>query len=169
MTTRIRNLHKDAVSLETFVSKEIVVSQELVKSGNGYSVEWWFSTQIYQSITLLGTMALPIYGETEQDAKSRASFLIADAINFIVRGTGGTGILHTKPRTEAVADIGRAHLIAHRELGISGTLSEVALIEYRFLTEELGYKSAPAIILAELSGVPVSTIKKRIAREKYGN
>lgn len=169
---RNRKTRPIGVDVRTYSRGDIVVSIELQKNGKGWTSEWWLSLYLEESTALLGTVAFPVYGVDEVEAWRTVGFMVDDVVNFITKNADGEGTLATKPRNEVKIDVGLAHIKAHR-LTEKAYRKEEGLItkttrEYMFLANEIGYISAPAVVLAELDNTEVATIKRRVSRKIYG-
>lgn len=164
---RNRNAQNATLNIRTFARNTIVVSAELKEMGDGWSCEWWISNHLSESITLLGGVTLPVYGTNESEAWQKVGFMTDEVIDFVVRGSDGAGTLAFKPRKEAKSGVGIAHIKTHRAVnGTNSLKNKQTYIEYQFLINEIGYLSSPAVALAELDKLPVTTIKKRVNYSK---
>jgi hypothetical protein len=64
------------VNVLTFVRDNHVVTAELKKSGDGWCAEWLVSTNFRPTVTLVGSVTLPIHGDTEDEVTRRAEFMV---------------------------------------------------------------------------------------------
>lgn len=156
------------VRVLTFVREDNVVTAELKKSDAGWCAEWLVSTNFKPSITLVGSMTLPIHGDTEEEVARRAEFMVDEVLNFILKNVGGTARLSKGPDKDSMVEVGIAHIRAHRGISTLPTVGKQSALEYLFLVDQIGYVAKPAHVMAELEGVKLTTIKRRIARSIYG-
>lgn len=166
---KTRNDESVTVNVLTFVRNNNVVTAELKKSGEGWCAEWLVSTNFLPTITLVGSMAIPIHGDTEAEVSRRAEFMVDDVLNFIITNVGGSGSLSKALNKDSMVEVGLAHIKAHRDICVLPSVSEQSALEYLFLVHQIGYVAKPAHVMAELEGVNLTTIKRRIARTIYGH
>lgn len=166
------NTKKDkpkTVNVLTFIKNNNVVTAELKKKGEGWCAEWLISTNFRPTITLVGNVTLPIHGDSEAEVSRRAEFMVDEVLSFVLKNVGGSGSLAKGPEKESMVDVGLAHIRAHREISMLPSVSQQSALEYLFLVHQIGYVAKPAHVMAELEGVKLTTIKRRIARSIYGH
>jgi hypothetical protein len=152
----------------TFVRDNHVVTAELKKSDDGWCAEWLVSTNFRPTITLVGSMTLPMHGNTEEEVARRAEFMLDDVLNFTLKNVGGTSRLSKGPDKDSMVEVGLAHIKAHRGIFTLPSVGKQSTLDYLFLVDQIGYVAKPAHVMAELEGVKLTTIKRRIARSVYG-
>ena len=156
------------INVLTFVRDNHVVTAELKKSGEGWCAEWLVSTNFRPTVTLVGSVTLPIHGDSEAEVSRRAEFMVDEVLNFILKSVGGSGSLAKGLDKESMVDVGLAHIKAHRGICMVPSVSEQSALDYLFLVNQIGYVAKPAHVMAELEGVKLTTINRRIARSIYG-
>lgn len=156
------------INVLTFVRDNHVVTAELKKSGEGWCAEWLVSTNFGPTITLVGSVTLPIHGDSEAEVSRRAEFMVDEVLGFVLKNVGGSGSLAKGLDKESMVDVGLAHIKAHRGICVLPSVTEQSALEYLFLVDQIGYVAKPAHVMAELEGVKLTTIKRRIARSIYG-
>jgi hypothetical protein len=67
-----------------------------------------------------------------------------------------------------MVDVGLAHIKAHRGICVVPSVSQQTALDYLFLVNQIGYVAKPAHVMAELEGVKLMTIKRRLSRSIYG-
>ena len=156
------------VNVLTFVRDNHVVTAELKKGDEGWCAEWLVSTNFRPTITLVGNVTLPIHGDTEAEVSRRAEFMVDEVLGFVIKNVGGSGVLTKRPDKDSMVRVGLAHIKAHRGIFTLPTVGKQSTLEYLFLVDQIGYVAKPAHVIAELEGVKLTTIKRRIARSVYG-
>ena len=70
-----------------------VVTVDVRKEGQGYVAEWWISGNFEGDLHVMGVMKFPIYGDSEDDARQRAGFLLDDVLYIGQVFYGGDGLV----------------------------------------------------------------------------
>jgi hypothetical protein len=94
--------------------------------------------------------------------------MLDDVLNFTLKNVGGASSLSKGPDKNSMVEVGLAHIKAHRGIFTLPTVGKQSTLDYLFLVDQIGYVAKPAHVMAELEGVKLSTIKRRIARSVYG-
>jgi hypothetical protein len=152
----------------TFVRGNNVITAELKKSDVGWCAEWLISANLESSITIVGNVILPIHGELESEVIRRAEFMVDDVLAFVQKNVGGSGKVSRGPQKTSMAEVGLAHVVAHRGIFKLDSITNQTTAEYVFLVDQIGLKNNPAVLLAGLDGIKISTLKRRIGRGIYG-
>jgi hypothetical protein len=156
------------VNVLTFVRDNHVLTAELKKSDEGWCAEWLVSTNFRPTITLVGSVTLPIHGDSEAEVSRRAEFMVDEILGFVLKNVGGSGVLTKGPDKDSMVQVGLAHIMAHRGICMIPSVTQQSGLEYLFLVHQIGYVAKPAHIMAELEGVKLTTMKRRIAHTIYG-
>ena len=140
--------------------RNLFATVEIVEGGDGFSCEWWVSGKYDLDLRVLGCYSFPVFGVTEEEVRRKVEYLrdtIFDLAEYIM---GGSGAIHTRIpayRRQITAMRHIARWWEEAEVEEPGTLAAFYNLACEFKLKN------PAVVLAELYGVPVRTMHDRLA------
>jgi hypothetical protein len=140
-----------------------VVTVDVRKEGQGYVAEWWISGNFEGDLHVMGVMKFPIYGDSEEDARQRAGFLLDDVLYIGQVFYGGDGLVGSiTPDRSKRAGLAVMHLAGHwKEVSTGLSVAERTAKEYKFL-RQFGVSNV-AQIIRDVEGVEsIRTVHERI-------
>jgi hypothetical protein len=140
--------------------RNLYATVELVDVGDGFSCEFWVSGKYGDDLRLLGCFSFPIYGFNEDEARRRVEYLRELVFDFSEHVMGGSGAIHTRIDAYKRQEIAKKHI--DKWWAEADVKNIETLAAFYNLMCEFKLKN-PAVVLAELYGIPVRTMHDRLA------
>lgn len=149
--------------LYEFFEGNLYATVEVKESGDGWVSEWWVSRNLSGDlgVQLLGYFRIPVFGETQEDAKRRLGFIYEDVVNFARDIAGGFGSVGAGNDISTARLHCKSHLQVWRDIVPSYNKTETTAMLYS-LAVDFGVNN-PAALIAEVEVVGVRAVHERLA------
>jgi hypothetical protein len=154
------------VAIITLNRRNLFATVEIIDSGEGFSCEFWVSGKYGDDLRVLGAYSFPIFGYSEDEARRRAEYLRELVFDFSEHVIGGSGAIHTRIDAYKRQEIAKKHI---EKWWAEADLDEIETLAafYNFMCE-FRLKN-PAVMLADLYGIPVRTMHDRLSDARSAN
>ena len=135
---------------------EFFATVEILKTDGGYSTEWWISSRFDMQLRVVGSISVPIWGETVDDVRKKITHLRDSVFEFIINTYDGNASIHLAPAKRLKFEIAHRHMTYHAAASVFSNTKErfYALfpLAEQFQAKEVGQ------LLADVLSVNVRTM-----------
>lgn len=129
---------------------------EIIKTDGGYSTEWWISGNFDGELRVVGSLCVPVWGETLEDARKKVVHLRGTVLDLILNVFDGGAKVHAVPEKSLKFEIARRHITYYVDFGgflvAKDRFSAAYSLAVQFRVKEI------AVLLSDILNVNVRTV-----------
>jgi hypothetical protein len=129
---------------------------EIIKTDGGYSTEWWVSGNFEEELLVVGSLCVPVWGETLEDASKKVVHLRGTVLDLILNVYDGSAKIHSTPEKNLKLEIARRHITHYVDSGSFISAKDRFVAAYS-LAQQFRVKEV-AQLIADILNMNVRTI-----------
>ena len=129
---------------------------EIIKTDGGYSTEWWVSGNFDGELLVVGSLCVPVWGETLEDASKKVVHLRKVVLDLILSVYDGGAKVHSTPAKSLKFEIARRHITYYVDSGLFVGAKDRFVAAYS-LAQQFRVKEI-AQLLSDILNVNVRTV-----------
>jgi hypothetical protein len=129
---------------------------EIIKTDGGYSTEWWISGNFDGELRIVGSLCVPVWGETLEDVRKKVVHLRGTVLDLILNVFDGGAKVHAVPEKSLKFEIALRHITHYTDSGSFVGVKERFAAAYS-LAEQFRVKQI-AVLISEVLNVNVRTV-----------